>query len=162
MTRTIRPEPLTAEAFAPFGDVLAASGDADKIINQGLCGRFHDRARLEFTEGRAGISIFDAVPRSLPHDLDMMERHPDGSQAFVPMHQNDWLVIVAADADGTPGAPRAFVASQGQGVNFHRGTWHGVLTPLAPPGLFAVIDRIGPGDNLEEHWFETPWRVTAN
>ena len=162
MTRTIRPEPLTAQAFAPFGDVLAASGDADKIINQGLCGRFHDRARLEFTEGRAGISIFDAVPRRLPHDLDMMERHPDGSQAFVPMHQNDWLVIVAADADGAPGAPRAFVASQGQGVNFHRGTWHGVLTPLAPPGLFAVIDRIGPGDNLEEHWFEAPWRVTAN
>jgi len=161
MIRTIRPEPLTAEAFAPFGDVLAASGDADKIINQGLCSRFHDRARLDFTEGRAGISIFDAVPRSLPHDLDMMERHPDGSQAFVPIHQNDWLVIVAADADGTPGAPRAFVASQGQGVNFHRGTWHGVLTPLAPPGLFAVIDRIGPGENLEEHWFETPWRVTA-
>lgn len=152
-------EPLTANAFAPFGDVLDASGDPDKLINQGMCGRHHDRATLDFADGRAGISVFDAQARALPYTLDMMERHPDGSQAFVPMHQNPYLVIVAPDDSGRPGAPRAFEAAPGQTVNYHRGTWHGVLCPLYAPGLFAVVDRIGSGANLEEHWFEVPYIV---
>jgi len=161
MTRTITAQPLSAAAFAPFGDVLMAAGTPEKLINQGLCGRFHDRARLDFTTGRAGISIFDATPRALPHTLDLMERHPDGSQAFVPMHTNPWLVIVAPDAGGAPGMPLAFLAAPGQAVNFHRGTWHGVLTPLHAPGLFAVIDRIGAGANLQEHRLDPAWIVTA-
>ncbi len=163
MTRTIATEPLTAAAFAPFGDVLDAAGDPDRLINQGLCGRFHDRARLDFGPGgRAGISIFRAAPRALPHVLDMMERHPEGSQAFVPMSGHPFLVIAAPDEAGTPGRPRAFITAPGQGINFHRGTWHGVLTPLHAPGLFAVIDRIGPTANLEEHWFTAPWRVVTH
>jgi len=161
MSQTIRIEPLSAEAFAPFGDVLAATGAPDKRINQGLCGRFHDRARLDFgAGGRAGLSIFDAVPRALPYALELVERHPEGSQAFIPMHQQPFLVIVAPDAGGTPGTPRAFRSDGAQGINFHRGTWHGVLTPLAAPGLFAVVDRIGPTPNLQEHWFATPYVVT--
>ena len=164
MSHEIAAGPLTAGAFAPFGDVLEARGEPDKIINQGLCGRFHDRARLDFADGRAGISLFDATPRALPYTLEMVERHPRGSQAFLPMHANPWLVIVAPDEGGAPGAPRAFTAGAGQGVNLHRGTWHGVLTPLAAPGLFAVIDRIGAAAedsaaNLEEHWFDVPWQV---
>lgn len=158
--RTIRIEPLTAEAFAPFGDVLEVKGAPDRLINQDLCGRYHDRARLDFgTDGRAGISLFDAVPRALPYTLDMVERHPEGSQAFLPMTEAPFLVIVAPDADGVPGTPRAFLTAPGQGVNYHRGTWHGVLTPLSAPGLFAVVDRIGTTPNLEEHWFTTPWTV---
>ncbi len=158
--RTIRTEPLTAEAFAPFGDVLEVTGAPDRLINQDLCGRYHDRARLDFgTDGRAGISLFDAVPRALPYTLDMVERHPEGSQAFLPMTEAPFLVIVAPDADGVPGTPRAFLTAPGQGVNYHRGTWHGVLTPLSAPGLFAVVDRIGTTPNLEEHWFTTPWTV---
>ena len=156
MSARIATEPLTAEAFAPFGDVLEAAGDPDKIINQGNCGRYHDRARLEFAEGRAGISIFKAAPRALPYRLDLMERHPQGSQAFVPMSMTEWLVIVAADAGGKPAAPRAFIAAAGQGINLLRGTWHGVLTPLHAPGLFAVIDRIGAGANLEEYPLDQP------
>lgn len=159
MTETIAIEPLTAEAFAPFGEVLAAEGAPDRLINQGLCGRYHDRARLDFGDGRAGISLFQAEPRTLPLSLGMVERHPLGSQAFIPMTQNPFLVIVAPDENGTPGRPLAFKTAPGQGVNFRRGTWHGVLTPLSEPGLFAVIDRIGEGANLEEHWFETPYRV---
>lgn len=156
----IAPEPLTATAFAPFGDVLEAAGDPDRIINQGLCGRFHDRARLDFgPEGRAGISLFDAVPRSLPYRLEMVERHPDGSQAFLPMSLAPFLVIVAPDEAGRPGTPRAFVTAPGQGINLHRGTWHGVLTPLSAPGLFAVVDRIGATPNLEEHWFAAPYVI---
>ena len=159
--REIRTEPLTPAAFAPFGDVLAATGEPDRIINQGFCGRFHDRARLDFgSEGRAGLSIFKAIPRKFPYALDMVERHPEGSQAFVPMTADPFLVIVAADEDGTPGTPRAFVTDGAQAINLHRGTWHGVLTPLAAPGLFAVIDRIGGTPNLQEHWFRDPYTIT--
>ncbi len=158
--RRIRAEALTAEAFAPFGDVLEAVGDPDRIINRGKCGRWHDRARLDFGPGgRAGLSIFRAEARALPYRLDLLERHPEGSQAFLPMHGRAWLVIVAPDADGQPGQPRAFVAGGDQGVNFHRGTWHGVLTPLHDPGLFAVLDRIGEGANLEEHVLDPPIMV---
>ena len=150
--QTILTEPLTATAFAPFGDVLDCTGPPDKLINAGLCGRYHDRARLDFGPGgRAGISIFDAQPRALPYLLDLLERHPDGSQAFIPMTQNPFLVIVAPDDAGKPGPVRAFLTAPGQGINLLRNTWHGVLTPLSGPGLFAVIDRIGTTRNLQEH-----------
>ncbi|MFP4043331.1 MAG: ureidoglycolate lyase [Rhodosalinus sp.] len=161
MSREIVAEPLTAEAFAPFGDVLEATGAPDRIINQGRCGRWHDLARLDFGAGRAGISLFEAEARSLPLTLEMMERHPLGAQAFLPMRADPFLVVVAPDAGGAPGRPRAFLTDGAQGVNYLRGTWHGVLTPLAAPGRFAVVDRIGEGRNLEEHWFEPPWVVRA-
>ncbi|MDF1802364.1 ureidoglycolate lyase [Thalassovita sp.] len=161
MTTTINATALTAEAFAPYGDVLQAAGDPDKIINQGFCGRYHDRAQLDFgTDGRAGISLFHAHPRSLPYTLDLVERHPDGSQAFIPMSHDEWLVIVADDTNGTPTGIRAFLAAPGQGINFHRGTWHGVLTPLHAPGLFAVVDRIGDTANLEEYALNQPYLIT--
>lgn len=156
MTRIIHIEPLSATTFAPFGEVLEASGPPDKMINQGLCARFHDRALLDFDDARAGISIFRAQPRSLPHVLDLVERHPDGSQAFLPMSEHPFLVIVTTDPEAKP---HAFVTNGAQGINLHRGTWHGVLTPLDGPGLFAVVDRIGPTLNLEEHYFSSPWVV---
>ncbi len=153
MSQRITVEPLTADAFAPFGDVMEAAGVADKMINQGKCGRFHDCAQLDFADGKAGISIFQGEAETLPLTLELVERHPEGSQAFVPMSRDPFLVVVATDKDGTPINPRAFVTTTGQAINFHRGTWHGVLTPLSEPGLFAVVDRIGSGANLEEHWF---------
>lgn len=154
-------KPLTSQDFAPFGDVITLRNSPDKLINQGLCGRHHDLAEMDFKDGRAGISMFDAKPRSLPYELTMMERHPDGSQAFVPMTQHPFLVIVAPDANGRPDTPHAFLTAPGQGINFHRNTWHGVLTPLHAPGLFAVIDLIGDGPNLEEFWFDTPYTVVS-
>jgi ureidoglycolate lyase len=155
-------EPLTAAAFAPFGDVLDAAGEPDRLINRGLCGRFHDRARLDFgPAGRAGISIFKAVPRQLPYILDLVERHPEGSQAFLPLSLDPFLVIVAPDEAGRPGRPRAFLTAPGQGINLLRGTWHGVLTPLAEPGLFAVVDRIGDTPNLQEFPLDPPYRITT-
>ena len=157
----IQIQPLTSSAFSPFGDILDTEGDPDMIINQGFCGRYHDLARLDFVtdgehQGRAGISLFKAQPRTLPYQLDMMERHPLGSQAFIPMSMEAFLIIVAEDNAGKPDAPRAFMSKPGQGINFHRNIWHGVLTPLHAPGLFAVVDRIGGGKNLEEYWFEHP------
>ena len=162
--RRIVLQPLTREALSPFGDVLEAAGEPDRIINAGMCGRFHDLADLDFTgsDARAGISLFRSRARTLPYTLDMMERHPLGSQAFLPMSSDPFMVIVAADDAGKPGAPAAFLTSPGQGVNYHRNTWHGVLTPLIDNGLFAVVDRIGEGDNLEEFTFEQPWLVTGN
>jgi ureidoglycolate lyase len=156
---SIFPQPLTIAAFAPFGDVLDAAGTPDRMINAGLCARFHDRARIDIAEGRAGLSVFHAVARSLPYAFDLVERHPLGSQAFVPMTQAPFLVIVAPDENGTPGTPRAFLTNGAQGINLHRGTWHGVLTPLQAPGLFAVLDRIGEGANLEEYRYPKPWTV---
>lgn len=161
MTRTLTVAPLTAEGFAPFGDVIEARGDPTKMINQGMCGRHHDLAKLDFADGRAGISLFDAKARHLPHLVDMVERHPDGSQAFMPVSQVRFLVVVADDDAGTPVNPRAFVTAPGQCVNLHRGVWHGVLAPIEAPGQFAVVDRIGDGPNLEEHWFEVPYVVQS-
>lgn len=152
----LRAEPLTAAAFAPFGEVLAARGDF-RLINAGLCRRHHDLAQLDFgPDGRAGISVFLAEPRSLPYAFDLIERHPEGSQAFIPMTAHPFLVIVASDPASPP---RAFVTDGAQGINLHRGTWHGVLTPLHAPGLFAVVDRIGPTPNLEEHRYDSAWTV---
>lgn len=156
MTNTILIQPLTQEAFAPFGDVLDCAGEPDKLINKGMCGRYHDRAKLDFSDGRAGISLFKAQLRSLPMQLELVERHPEGSQAFLPLDSAPFVVVVAPDENGTPGQPLAFITAPGQGVNYHRGVWHGVLAPVAGNGLFAVVDRIGSGANLEEHPFENP------
>lgn len=155
----IKIEPITAEAFAPYGDLLDATGTPDKMINQGRCGRFHDLARLDFTDGRAGVSVFQSELVSLPLPLKMVERHPAGSQCFIPMSADPFLIIVAQDSGGVPQNPQAFRTEPGQAINFHKGTWHGVLTPLAGTGLFAVVDRIGGGANLEEHWFDQDFTI---
>lgn len=159
--QTLHPIPLTAAAFAPFGEVLEAAG-AFRLINEGNCRRHHDLARLDFgPEGRAGLSVFDAAPRALPYHFTLLERHPLGSQAFIPLTAQPFLVIVAPDEGARPGTPLAFVTSGSQGINLRRGTWHGVLTPLAAPGLFAVLDRIGEGANLEEYRDPVGWLVAA-
>ena len=148
-------EPLTETTFAPFGDVLEATGDY-RLINAGLCRRHHDRARIDTSDARTGISIFQAEPRSLPYNFDLIERHPEGSQAFLPMTEHPFLVIVSLGPSHTP---RAFLTNGAQGINLHRGTWHGVLTPLHAPGLFAVVDRIGTTPNLEEYSYPTAFTV---
>lgn len=156
---TLTLSPLTADAFAPFGDVLEATGDF-RLINEGMCKRHHDRAQMDFGPGgRAGISMFNATPRALPYVFDLVERHPEGSQAFIPLSPNPFLVIVAPDEGGKPGRPLAFLTNGAQGINLHRGTWHGVLAPLAAPGLFAAMDRIGTTPNLEEFRYPQSWSV---
>ncbi|MFV2054767.1 ureidoglycolate lyase [Aliiroseovarius sp. YM-037] len=161
MTETLTTSALTADRFAPYGDVLEAVGEPTKWINQGMCGRHHDLAKMDFSDGKAGISFFNAQPRPLPGKVDLVERHPDGSQAFIPLLQTSFLVVVADDDNGTPVNLQAFLTKPGQGINLYRNVWHGVLSPLEAPGLFAVIDRIGDGPNLEEFWFETPIGVEA-
>ena len=159
MIYELQTQPLTTNAFKAFGEIIEATGEPDKIINQGLCGRYHDLAQLDFTTGKAGLSVFNAKARSLPFKLEMMERHPEGSQAFIPMHQYPFLIIVSHDKNGVPDTPISFISKPGQGINIFKNTWHGVLCPLHSPGLFAVIDRIGEGPNLEEHWFKKVWTI---
>ncbi|WP_293450146.1 ureidoglycolate lyase [Planktotalea sp.] len=156
MSVQITIQSITAEAFAPYGDLIDCAGDPDMIINLDKCGRYHDRANMDFGTGRAGLSLFNAQLRTLPYEFNLVERHPLGSQAFIPMSADGFLVIVAPDVDGTPGTPIAFETQPGQGINFHKGTWHGVLTPLSGSGQFAVVDRIGDGNNLTEFSLDTP------
>ena len=161
MPQDIKITPITPALFAPFGDILDRQSAPDVMINQGRCGRHHDQALLDFSDGKAGVSIFDSEPCQLPYTLDLMERHPLGSQCFMPMTEHPFLVIVAADDNGKPAEPLAFMVPPHTGVNIHRNVWHGVLTPLHRPGLFAVIDRIGDGVNVEEVTLNPPYIITA-
>ena len=158
----ITPVLLTAEAFSGFGDVIEKRIDGQMPINNGNCIRHHDLATVELAGPAAKplINIFAAQPCALPLELQMVERHPLGSQAFIPLSANPFLVIACADEGGKPGAPKAFITSKGQGINFRRNIWHGVLTPLYEPSDFVVIDRGGDGNNLEEHYFHTPFTIT--
>ena len=150
---------LDEASFHPFGDILQVQSTPSVIINQGNCSRYSDLAQLDFSTGNAGVSIFHAKPYETPLTLSMLERHPEGSQAFIPMSEHPFLIIVAQDCNGAPGVPSVFLSNGYQGVNYHRNTWHGVLTPIQGNGLFAVIDRIGAGSNLEEHWLDTPYVI---
>jgi ureidoglycolate lyase len=162
--RTVTTEPLTREAFAPFGQVIEQAGGHHYPINSGNCERYHDLARVELggPDPRPLISLMQARHFTLPLTLAMVERHPLGSQAFYPLSAHPFLVVVAPDVSGGPGTPRAFVTALGQGVNIAMNIWHGVLTPLYADAEFLCVDRGGEGINLEEHFFPEPWRIEAN
>lgn len=142
--------PLSPEVFASFGDVLSAKHMPDKLINAGRCERHHALATVERGGGEAIISLFRSAPVTLPYVCDLLERHPLGSQAFMPLGPDPWLSVVASDLEGRPGQVRAFLVPSGVGVNLRAGIWHGVLTPLDRSADFLVIDREGGGSNLEE------------
>lgn len=162
MSRTIIIEPLTKEAFAPFGQVLTTEGAHHFPINNGMTERFHDLANVEIggENGHTLISIFRGQPYPLPLKLTLVERHPFGSQAFMPLHQRPFLVTVCPDDNGRPGAPRAFLTQPGIGINIGRNVWHGLLTALDAEGDFLVVDRGGDGNNLKEFVFDEPYTVT--
>jgi ureidoglycolate lyase len=163
MTTTITVQLLTKESFAPFGEVLETEGAETRLINAGTCTRFHALATVEtLGEGaRAVVSLFRAEPIALPVQLTMMERHPLGSQAFWPLSGRDWLLAVAPDENGRPGAPLVFRASGKQGICYAPGVWHHPLLALGQVSDFLIVDRDGPGINLEETYYETPYAVTS-
>ena len=154
-------EPLSPQAFAAFGQVIQMAGAEHYPINNGMTERYHDLARVELggVHARPLISLFRGQPYELPLSLKLVERHPLGSQAFYPLSDQPFLVIVAEDLSGIPDTPRAFLTEPGQGVNIAMNTWHGVLTPLHQICDFIVIDRGGDGTNLEEHHFDVPHLV---
>lgn len=146
----IRAQPLTAAAFAPFGDVIEA-GDAPVMINNGTTERHHDLAQVDLLGEGAHtlINIFRGQPFVPPVEISMMERHPLGSQAFMPLSDRPYLVVVALDEGGVPAAPTAFLAEK-KGVNYHANVWHHPLISLEAVSDFLVVDRGGEGVNLEE------------
>ena len=162
MSRRIPMRPLTREAFAPFGEVIAREGTAHFPINGGMCDRHHALAGVEVGEGRAILSIGHGRPYPAPLEIDLLERHPLGSQAWIPLHDRPFAVIVAPDEGGRPGRPLAFRTAPHQGVNYAAGTWHAPLRPLGAAGDFLIVDRDGPGDNLEECRIDPPWIVTED
>ena len=161
MSRTITIEPLTREAYAPFGQVIEIAGADHYPINGGMTERYHDLAKVELggVHPRPLVSIARGQPYALPLRLTMVERHPLGSQAFYPLAQRPFLSIVCPDEGGAPGRPRAFRCAPGQGINMAMNTWHGVLTPLGEVTDFLIVDRGGEGNNLEEYFFDEPWLV---
>ena len=148
--KILTPEPLTAEAFAPFGKVIETDPETAIEINSGFTTRYHALAKVAVGEGDAIISIFDGRPR--PLEIDMLERHPLGSQAFIPLERRKWLSVVADEPDAD--ACRAFLCEGHQGVQYATGVWHFPLLVLEIPQQFLVVDRIGEGDNLEEVYLD--------
>ncbi|NKB54179.1 MAG: ureidoglycolate lyase [Rhizobiaceae bacterium] len=163
MSTNLTARPLTKAEFTPYGQVIEKSGSESFLINNGNCRRHHALAEADIVEegGKVGINIFAGQPYELPLDLGMVERHPLGSQAFYPLGDKNWLVIVCRDDNGTPVDPQVFLAGPDQGINLNRGVWHGVLTPLEVAGDFLVVDRVGEGNNLEEHYFAKSFVVTS-
>lgn len=142
--------PLTKEAFAPFGEVIETTGEP-LTINAGFARRFNDLCAVEVSPegGETNVSIFIARARALPLAITMMEKHPLGSQAFMPLQNQPWLVVVCKDpADAS--SFRAFAATGTQGVNYARNTWHFPLITFGDGDRFMVVDRKGPGQNLVE------------
>lgn len=147
-------QPLTAEAFAPFGDVIDSRTSEHFPINAGRTQRHHDLARVELLgeNARPLISIFVSQPVEVPLVLPLLERHPFGSQAFVPMHEERFIVVVAPAGESIdPDSVRAFVTDGRQGVNYRAGTWHAIQSVLEREGEFLVVDRGGEGNNCEEY-----------
>lgn len=159
--KQIKIQPMNSQAFVPFGELIDFNREPDFSINNGMCDRYHAIAKAEAIGSNAQtiISLGRARPYQLPLKLEMMERHPYGSQSFIPLQPNPFLVIVAKDLNGRPNDPIAFMTTAGQGVNYHRNTWHAVLTPLYKETEFLIVDRDGKEYNLEEFFFAKPFEV---
>lgn len=148
----LRAQPLTVEAFAEFGEVITSDGNTPLLINDGMTERFHALARVDTGDhgGHALINLFHAQPYALPMTLSSMERHPLGSQAFMPLDAQPFIVVVAPIGEHVePADLRAFITDGRQGVNYRRGVWHHSLIALNTPARFMVVDRGGPGDNCD-------------
>lgn len=161
MTEFLEILPLTKEAFAPFGDVIADDPGSLRIINGGNTERYHALgvAQALGEDARIVLNMFRGKPRSFPYTVDMMERHPLGSQSFTPLSGNTFLVVVAEDQQGEPGKPVVFLARADQGVNYRPNVWHHPLMAIGSTSDFLVVDRDGPGNNLEEFFFVQPYFI---
>ncbi len=150
METFIIPQPINMSNFSEFGDVITTNDIKPVKINNGYALRFDGIANLDTKEenGETTISIFSALKRSFPMKIDMMEKHPLGSQAFIPMKETTFLVLVAPKGD-KPIIEKiqSFIVPPGVGVNYKAGTWHFPLISTEDMN-FLVVDRKGSGNNL--------------
>ena len=153
--RQLKPQALTPDVFAPVGEVIEMQGHPSIAINQGFALRFNDLAGVDVAMegGATNISLFLSQPRPVPIEIKLMERHPLGSQTFIPLQGRPWLVLVCEDVHDLD-SYRAFAASGMQGINYARNTWHHPLLVHVADSRFLIVDRKGPGNNLEEVWLD--------
>jgi ureidoglycolate lyase len=156
-------EKLTRDTFAAFGDLITLTGAQHYPINDGTTERFHDLASINVSDhgGRPLLSLFRSKPRPLPFEIRIMERHPLGSQTFIPLSKDPYLVIVARSGDFDERTVRVFLAERGEGVNYAKGVWHHALFALCRESDFIVVDRGGPGGNCEEIALQRPILITG-
>jgi len=150
MKITINPKPITKENFSKFGDMITTANIKPIEINDGYAKRFDGIANLNTSQdnGETIISIFSALKRTFPMKIDMMEKHPLGSQAFIPMKQTTFLVLVAPEGNKPDlNKIEAYIIPPEIGVNYNPGTWHFPLIATEDMN-FLVVDRKGSGDNL--------------
>ncbi len=155
----LRPQPLTRERFAPYGDVIE-SADIDKAaMNAARFERFDDLCAVDMGDGgRVAVSIAKCrAATSLPYRIDMVERHPIGSQAFMPLSRAKMIIVVAPPEQSVEaGDLRAFVTNGRQGINYRRGTWHMPLIAFEAGQEFLIIDRAAGEPNCDEHVLDEP------
>ncbi len=160
--KRVKPKPLTQEAFAIYGDLIQVSDKAKNFpINDGFSQRYHDLAKIDLlaNQGKVLVNIFRSTPLALPIKIEKMERHPLSSQAFMPLGNQPYLVVVAPAGDFDEDTIQVFLASSDQGVNYHAGTWHHFSLALHQTSDFLVIDRGGEGDNCDEMKLEQPFLI---
>ena len=159
--KVLKIKELNQKSFQEYGDIIDTNQQVPFEINDGKCLRYNDLANLSFKNDQAGISLFESKRVALPYKFNFMEKHPLGSQAFIPVFGSTFIVIVAPDNYGKPGKPEVFITRSGQGINYHRNIWHGILTPLEERGLFVVLDWIGSEENLDTHHYNEWYCIEA-
>ena len=163
--RDVLIQKLTSENFSPFGDVIEPSSAQKAFaINEGNTHRYHDCADINTlaNKGKTVVSIFRSTPIPFPLFIQTMERHPLSSQAFIPLSDQPYLVIVAPQGEFDESDISIFVASPNQGVNYHAGTWHHYSLALNQVCDFLVIDREGEGNNCDEEPLKKPFYLQAD
>jgi ureidoglycolate lyase len=158
IVRTLQPLPLTKDRFRPYGDVIEIGHSEAGSMNEARFQRFDDLCSLDVGDGRLAISIAcSRVPSCLPYRVDMLERHPLGSQAFVPLDHAKLYIVVAPPAEGVASADLVAFQSNGkQGINYHRGTWHMPLLALESGQRYLIIDRAAGAPNCDVHTLDEP------
>ena len=155
MKITIKPIKITKKNFSKFGELIDTKKRKPIIINNGYAKRFHDLGKINTSskKGNSIISIFSAKKRSFPMKIDMMEKHPLGSQAFIPMEKTTFIVFVAPKGKKPDvNKIKSFIIPKQTGVNYKPGIWHFPLISNKNMN-FLVIDRKGKGNNLVIHNF---------
>ena len=148
--KIIKPINITKENFSKFGDMITTENIKPLVINNGYAKRFDDIATIDTSNknGETTISIFSALKRSFPMEIDMMEKHPLGSQAFIPMKETIFLTLVAPVGEKPEiDKIQSFIIPKGKGVNYKTGIWHFPLISTEDMD-FLVVDRKGSGENL--------------
>ena len=158
-------QPLTREAFKPYGDVLEINGAAHFSINAGTIERHHDLAQLNVgddPQAKVIVSIASTNQTTrLPCRIKLVERHPLGTQVFYPLTAEPMIIVVCEHSNKPqPASLKAFVSDGEQGINFHRNVWHAPLIALNAHERHIIIDRAGPGNNCEEYYFDEDVEIT--